>query len=51
MKESESRRPNHERKVEESQQSLTKAHDDKKLLEATVGDITKKRDKFVSEDD
>ena len=49
--ESENRRPAHERKVEESQQSLAKAQEEKKKLEATVGDITKKRDQFVSRRD
>jgi len=46
LKESGDRRPAHERKVEESQQILDKAKEDKKELEATVGSITQKRDEY-----
>ena len=48
VKEAEERRPAHQRKVDESEQNLAKATEDKKRLEATVGDISKKRDQFVS---
>ena len=47
LKESGDRRPAHERKVEESQQILDKAKEDKKELEAAVGSITQKRDEYV----
>ena len=49
VKEAEERRPAHQRKVEESEESLAKANEEKKSLEGVVGNITKKRDKYVRE--